>query len=157
MDRDFGHPWNPGRSPTTLLAQAVEYWSAELEAVRSSKKNWCCEIILAVIKTLSHFIGLGYLAISPVSFTLTHQSLSEEDIKESVTLFENNSRVLRPGYYPVCRVWQNSTRSCACKAVFRPLFLIFYLKNSCVHLPYSSDWGITVYLICAIIGLGWVK
>ena len=40
---------------------------------------------------------------------------------------------------------------------FRPLFLTFYLKNLRVHLPYSADWGITVYLICAVIGLGWVK
>ena len=45
--------------------------------------------------------------------------------------------------YAVCRVWQNSTRSRACKAVFRPLFLINKKKkNSRVHLPYSTDWAI---------------
>ena len=31
---------------------------------------------------------------------------------------------------PVCRVWQNSTRSRACKAVFRPLIISYkFLKN----------------------------
>ena len=43
-------------------------------------------------------------------------------------------------YRPVCRVWQNLTRSRACKAVFRPLLLTYFLKNSHVHLPYSADW-----------------
>ena len=27
--------------------------------------------------------------------------------------------------HPICRVWQNLTRSCACKAVVRPLLLIY--------------------------------
>lgn len=64
--------------------------------------------MLAVIKTLSHFTGRGHLAISPASFTLTHQSLSEEDIKKPMTLFENNSRVPRPRYYglpDLCSHW----------------------------------------------------
>ena len=45
--------------------------------------------MLAVIKTLFHFIGCGHIAISPASFTLTHQS----------SLFENNSGVPRPRYH----------------------------------------------------------
>ena len=33
------------------------------------------------------------------------------------------------GFNPVCRVWQNSTRSHTCKAVFRPLSLMYFLKT----------------------------
>ena len=33
------------------------------------------------------------------------------------------------GYHPVCRVWQISTRSLPCKAVFRPLLVIYCLNN----------------------------
>ena len=49
----------------------------------------------------------------------------------------------KQGAKPVCRVWQNSTRSSACKAVFRPLFRINFLKNLRMHLPYSADWGLS--------------
>ena len=41
---------------------------------------------------------------------------------------------------PIRRVWQNSTRSPVCKAIFRPLLLICFLQNSPMHLPYSADW-----------------
>ena len=42
---------------------------------------------------------MGIFSHKPCPFTLTHQSLSEEDIKEPMTLFENNTRVPRPRYY----------------------------------------------------------
>ena len=42
------------------------------------------------------------------------------------TMETGNTKRGRITNTPVCRVWQNSTRSRACKFVFRPLLLVNY-------------------------------
>ena len=40
----------------------------------------------------------------------------------------------------VCRVWQNLTRSHACRAIFLINAMSIWTKDLCMHLPYSADW-----------------
>ena len=56
--------------------------------------------------------------------------------------------------YAVCRVWQNSTRSRACKAVFRPLFLINKKKKTRACTCHTLQTGPFGHWQAAISSLG---
>ena len=104
-------------------------------------KNNCCQVFSKSRNDQPSFVNEYKYSRMIVVFAKKQVS-GFRGAKHKLTSFKQIQAILHDFLRtcePVCRVWQNSTRSRACKTVFRPFFLINFYKNSRVHLPYSAD------------------
>ena len=113
-------------------------WPGAQGLVKQNFLTFLCTIMLMAFTDVSREVawpGAAWHIEGLTSRIITTASCVNNTYKQKKILVNNTRHIDLAagedweGEEPVCRVWQNSTRSPTCKAVFRPLFLTNFFKK----------------------------